>query len=1072
MKKYLLLWLLCLGCTAGLFAQKTTISGTVTDHEGEPLVGAAVAVEGTTVGTITDFDGKFVIDAKEGTNLIVSYVGMVTQVVPAKDGLVIALRENAEVLDEVVVVGYGTTTRAQFVGSAEAVSGDDIAKQATSNITNALSGKVAGVQVTKGSGQPGTGASIRIRGIGSISGGATPLYVIDGVPVEGDAMNQINSHDIASMTVLKDASATAIYGARGANGVVLITTKGGSNDHKMTVNVDAKWGVNQKGVKNYDVMTSPELYYETYYKALYNSQAYNGASSADAHAYANANLINRLGYQVFTVPEGQNLIGSNFKLNPNATLGYSDGEYYYTPDNWEKEMFQENQLRHEYNVSVNGSNKDTQYFVSGGYLEDPGLISGSGFERFSLRTKVDSQVKKWLKVGGAAAYAHTRIDAPSAQSDWGSTGNAFYTVNMMGPIFPFYVRDAEGNIKKDSHGYTVYDSGTYTNAIRPGGAPRGNQAINLFLDQEYSKTDYFSGNLYLTLTPVKGLNLTARVAPEVYNVRETSYSNPFYGSTTEQGIVAKGSTRLFTLTQQYMADYKVRFADHHNLEVLAGWEMYSLTLESLSAQNKLLYNPFVAELSNAYDSKDLTYSNMSSSTEQYKTAGLFARLQYDLYDRYFLNATYRYEGSSRFAAENRWGSFGSVGAAWLISRENWFASDNVDELKLKASWGTQGNEAIRNYYAYHDLYAIDYNSETGEFSKTLSQKGNRDLTWEKQQLSNVGVDFAFFNNRLSGTVEYFNRYNTDMLFNIQMPLSAGYSSEPHNVGSMMNQGAELSLEGVIVDTRDVKWSIFGNITYLDTKIIDLPDEYKIDGIEGNAMTASSTSILREGGSLFQLYTVEYAGVDEATGLSSYYIDRAADLAAGKEPATTTTYADAKQVDLGDVSANWFGGFGTSLEAYGFDLSVSCSYQLGGQAYDGGYQELMHTGYSAGRNWHKDILNAWTPESPNSEIPRISTTDNFDQENSSRWMVSSNYLSLDNVTVGYTLPSKWTKKIGLQKLRVYFQGDNLALASARQGFDPRQGQNGYASLGISNSTTSGNYVYSQLRTLTGGISITF
>ncbi len=1067
MKKYLLLWLLCLGCTAGLFAQKTTISGTVTDQEGEPLVGAAVVVEGSKTGTITDFDGKFIIDATPGANLVFSYVGMVSTIAPAKDGMEIALKENAEVLDEVVVVGYGTTTRAQFVGSAEAVSGEDIAKTATSNVTNALAGKVAGVQVTKGSGQPGTGASIRIRGIGSISGGSTPLYVIDGVTVESDAMNQINSSDIASMTVLKDASATAIYGARGANGVVLITTKGGSKDHKMTVNVDAKWGVNQKGVPNYDVMTSPELYYETAYKSIYNSQFYNGVSMSDAHAYAAANLISKLGYQVFDVPAGENLVGTNFKLNPNATLGYSDGQYYYKPDNWEKETYQENQLRHEYNVSVNGGNKESQYFVSGGYLSDPGIVAGSSFERFSLRTKVDSQVKKWFKLGGAAAYSHTMIQAPSNQGEWGSTGNVFYTANMMAPIYPFYVRDAEGAIKTDSRGYTVYDSGTYTNALRPGGAPRGNNAINLYIDDEYSKIDYFSGNLYATFTPVKGLNLTARVAPEVYNVRESSYSNPFYGSTSTEGAVAKASSRLFTLTQQYMADYKVRFADHHNLELLAGWEMYSLLSESFSASNTLLYNPFVAELSNAYG--DPSNTNLSSSTEEFQTAGLFARLQYDLYDRYFLNATYRFEGSSRFAAANRWGHFGSVGAAWLVSRENWFESDNVDELKIKASWGTQGNESIRNYYAYRDLYAISYNSETKEFTKVLSQKGNDNLTWEKQMLSNVGVDFAFFNNRLSGSVEYFNRYNTDMLFNISMPLSAGYSSEPQNIGSMMNQGGELSLEGVLVDARDIKWSIFGNITYLDTKILTLPDAFKVNGIEGNAKIATSNSILREGGSLFQLYTVEYAGVDEETGKMLYYVN---DPTKPGDRSTTTVYDEANQADLGDVSAHWFGGFGTSLEAYGFDVSLSCSFQLGGQAYDGGYQELMHTGYSYGRNWHKDILNAWTPENTQTDVPRLCATDNFDQENSSRWMVSTNYISLDNLTVGYTLPNKLSKKIGLSKLRVFFQGDNLALGSARQGFDPRQSQNGYASYGISGSTSSGNFVYSQLRSLSGGISIAF
>ncbi len=1061
MKKYLLLWLLCFGCTAGLFAQKTTISGTVTDQDANPLVGAAVVVEGTSVGTITDIDGKFEIEAEQGQTLVISYIGMLTQSFPAKDGMEVALSEDVKVLDEVVAIGYGTATRAQFVGSAEAVSGEDITKQATSNVTNALQGKMAGVQVVNGSGQPGSGASIRIRGVGSINSGSTPLYVVDGTPIETSAINQINSYDIASMTVLKDASATAIYGARGANGVVLITTKGGGTDHKMTVNVDAKWGVNQKGVSNYDVMTSPALYYETAYKALYNSQYYNGVAVSDAHAYANKTLLTKegVGYQVYTVPAGENLIGTNFRLNPNATLGYKDADYYYLPDNWEKNTLSENQLRHEYNISVNGGNKDTQYFISAGYLKDPGIIAGSSFERFNLRTKVDSQVKKWLKVGASASYTHS-VTNTSTSTSWGIVGNVFAAANDMAPIYPFYVRDAEtGEIAKDANGYTIYDNGSNTHQLRSGSAPAGNEAINMYLDINEGKTDYFSGSFYVTLTPVKGLNLTARVSPDVLNYRSTSMANPFYSEIAKEGAVSKGSERIITINQQYMASYKNRFADNHNLEVLVGWETYMLKDEAFSASNNLLYNPFVAELNNAYGVEPAS-SHVSSSTDNFVTAGLFARVQYDLYDRYFLNGTYRYEASSRFSPESRWGHFGSVGAAWLINRENWFESDNVDELKLKASWGTQGNDQLGSYYLWHTLYSISYNSETKTFAQTLGSKGNPDITWENQQLSNVGVDFAFFKNRLSGTVEYFNRYNKDMLFNVPMPPSAGYSSFPRNIGSVMNQGFELSLSGTAVDTRDIKWDIFGNITFVDSKILELPDYAKENGITG------STYILKEGGSLSEAYMIQYAGVDHETGQALYYVDPD-----NGDYTTTTERSNAKKASLGDVSAKWYGGFGTSLELYGVDLSVSFAYQFGGKTYDGGYQQLMHTGAQMGRNWHKDILNAWTPENKDADVPRICASDDYDQEATSRWLVSSNYLSLNNVTVGYTLPTKWMKKIGLQKLRVYFQGDNLALFSAREGFDPRQSQNARA-VGLGISTSSGNYVYSQLRTLSGGISITF
>ncbi len=299
-----------------------------------------------------------------------------------------------------------------------------------------------------------------------------------------------------------------------------------------------------------------------------------------------------------------------------------------------------------------------------------------------------------------------------------------------------------------------------------------------------------------------------------------------------------------------------------------------------------------------------------------------------------------------------------------------------------------------------------------------------------------------------------------MLFNVPMPPSAGYSSFPRNIGSVMNQGFELSLSGTAVDTRDIKWDIFGNITFVDSKILELPDYAKENGITG------STYILKEGGSLSEAYMIQYAGVDHETGQALYYVDPD-----NGDYTTTTERSNAKKASLGDVSAKWYGGFGTSLELYGVDLSVSFAYQFGGKTYDGGYQQLMHTGAQMGRNWHKDILNAWTPENKDADVPRICASDDYDQEATSRWLVSSNYLSLNNVTVGYTLPTKWIKKIGLQKLRVYFQGDNLALFSAREGFDPRQSQNARA-VGLGISTSSGNYVYSQLRTLSGGISITF
>ncbi|MBQ9338908.1 MAG: TonB-dependent receptor [Paludibacteraceae bacterium] len=1062
-----LLLLLSLFVSLGqVWAAPQTIKGKVLSADGEPIIGAAVSVVGTSQGTITDYDGSFTLSVEPDAKLRISFVGMKTVEVAAKDGMVVELAEDNELLDEVMVIGYGTTTRAQFVGSAKEIEGEDFTKQATSNVTNAMQGKMAGVQVVNNSGQPGTGASIRIRGIGSINGGTTPLYIVDGAPYEAGNINLISSYDIASVTVLKDAAATAIYGARGANGVVLITTKNGNNDSKFTVNIDAKWGNSQRAVPNYNVMTDPAMYMEYAYRALFNSQYYNGSTAADAYRYADKTIYTQtgVGYQIYTVPDGEKVIGTNFKLNPHATLGYNDGKYFYTPDNWEKNSLNTGNLRHEYNVNIQGGNKDTQYFISAGYLSDPGIISGSSFERFTIRSRVDSQVKKWLKVGAQANYAHGTIENPGYQTDWGSSGNIFYTMNNMAPIYPFFVRDAEGNIKVDANGYTVFDTGTNTNQTRSGSAPKGNNAINLNIDDNKSVSDYFSGSIYATITPVEGLNITARVSPEVVNTRSHWLSNPFYGSTSQGGVVEVESTRLFALNQQYLASYKKEFADIHRLEVLAGWEMYNYKEQDLDAWNDHMYNPFIPELSNTYGAQPIS-QQASSYTMTFSTAGLMARVQYDLMDRYFVNATYRYEGSSRFSKAHRWGHFGSVGAAWLINRESFLSGvSNIDELKLKASWGTQGNDQIGSgigaYYAYQDLYTISYNSETGEFSKVLSLKGNEELTWEKQMLSNVGLEFGFFKNRLNGSIEYFNRTNSGMLFSVTMPPSAGFASLRQNVGTVVNNGLEVELEGVLLNMRNVKWSINANATYIKSLIKELPDIYKEGGLK------SSSYIMREGGSLVEGFLPVYAGVDAETGRALYYADPD-----NGDMTTTTDYSAAQHSDIGDLAVKVYGGFGTTLEAYGVDLSIQCAYQLGGKQYDGGYQELMHSGAEVGRNWHMDILNAWTPENPNTDVPRICSSDDWDQDVSTRWLVSSNYLSLNNITLGYTLPAKYTKKAKMEKVRFFFQGDNLGLLSARKGFDPRQGQNSQAT-GLGISTNSGNYVYSLLRTLSGGVSITF
>ena len=970
----------------------------------------------------------------------------------------VTLKSDAELLDEVMVVAYGTAKKSAFTGSASTVKSEKIAERTVSNVTNAMAGQVAGVQITQSSGQPGSDANIRIRGIGSMSASNNPLYVVDGVPYDG-SISAINPADIESMTVLKDAAANAIYGARGANGVVLITTKKGATGAPQ-ITVDAKWGSNKRGVPNYDVMTDPAMYYETAYRALFNSQYYYGASAADAYAYADRTLLDAnnggLGYLVYTVPEGEKLIGTNFKLNPNATLGYSDGTYYYRPDDWYDEIFGKGNLRQEYNVTISGATEKMNYYVSAGYLNDNGIIANSGFERFAGRAKTDYQATKWLKVGTNIAYTYYNIKSPGGQADWGSTGNLFYISNLIAPIYPMYVRNADGSIKKDDMGLTVYDFGSgSTNFNRP--TLLGNPAGTLNLDDQNTYSDQLSTKWYATITPIEGLNITATLGANVLNQRANALQNPFYGAAVSVGgNVSVEHRRLFDINQQYMATYKKTFADVHNFDILAGYESYSHKIQYVGGSNSMLYNPNIGELNNAIN----TPPSVSSYTHEYATMGYLGRVQYDYDGKYFVSASYRRDASSRFHPDNRWGNFGSVGLAWLMSKENFMSGiDWIDMLKLKASYGVQGNDNLGTssvyYYAYADQFTVT--NSNGDYAVAFAFKGNKDITWETSHAFNVGFDFETFGGRFNGTVEYFNRKTSDLLYNQPVPISFGYSTIPTNVGSIINQGIELDFNGVLYKNRNVEWTANFNLTHYKNKITDLADDVREEGIK------YSNAIYRIGGSLYNAYLPVYAGVNKENGLPQYYVDPD-----NGDYTLTTNYEQAQQSDLGSTLAKVYGGFGTAVNAYGFDLSVQLSYQLGGKVYDGTYEALMQSGDLMGQNWHKDILKAWTPENTNTDVPRISTgsDDVSSQRMSSRFLVSSDYLSINNITLGYTLPKQWTQKLGISKLRLYVTGDNLAVLSCRKGFDPRQ------FLGLGSSTGSGNFTYSALRTITGGITLNF
>ena len=561
--------------------------------------------------------------------MVVSFIGLETQEVAIKPNVKVVLSSDSQALEEVMVVAYGTAKKSSFTGSAGTMNADKIATRSVSNITNAMSGQVAGVQMTSDNGQPGESAKIRIRGIGSMASSNDPLYVVDGVPYDGD-ISSINPSDIESLTVLKDAAANAIYGARGANGVVLITTKSGQNG-EARVTFDAKWGSNSRAVPNYDVISNPGEYYETMFKALYNSKAYAGASAADAYAYANNTLFDAknggLGYQVYTVPKGENLIGTNFKLNPNATLGYSDGTYYYTPDDWYDEIFGSS-FRQEYNASVSGKSDKISYYASAGYLNDTGLIQNSAFKRYTGRGKVDYQAKKWLKIGTNLAYTYSDSQAPDNQTsdDWSSSGNLFFIVNSIAPIYPMYVRNADGSIKIDpSTGHRVYDAGSTTNFSRP--SFTGNAARDIELNSYHTYTDAFSGKWYANITPLEGLTLTANIATTLENTRSNNLYSTFGSAAATDGEVYVESTRTFGVNTQYLASYVHTFNNVHNFDIMVGYEQYRLKEQVLYGDNTNTYDPNLGELGNAVGTDKKT---VNSYTDNYMTEGILSRIQYTI----------------------------------------------------------------------------------------------------------------------------------------------------------------------------------------------------------------------------------------------------------------------------------------------------------------------------------------------------------------------------------------------------------------------------------------------------------
>lgn len=1063
----ILLTLIAVLCTSISFAQNRQISGIVTSSaDGEPVIGASVAVkEVPTLGVATDFDGKFFFPSlpSQAKTLVISFIGMQTKEVAITPDMKVVLDEDSEFLEDVVVVAYGTAKKSAFTGSASVLSSDKIAEVQTSNVLDVLKGKSAGVQMFSASGQPGQSSpSIRIRGISSINAGNAPLIIVDGAPFDGD-MNTINTQDIESMTVLKDAASNALYGARGSNGVIMITTKKGKIGENAKITIDSKWGSNSRATQRYNTINDPAQYYEVYYKALKNYSLSKGKTEAEANIWANENLTASndygLNYNVFSVPTGQYLIGINGKLNPNAKMGnvvnYKGSDYMLIADDWLDAAFK-NGYNQEYNITASQASERSSFYTSFGYLDTEGITQNSDYERYTGRLKADSQLKKWLKVEANISFAHFNSNSLEEDGVDNSSGNIFAAATQVAPIYPLYLRDKDGNIIIDAAGNQRFDYGDKSNAGLERPAYTGTNALSdAILNVSNDEGNAFNATGSMEIKFLKNFTFTSTNNYNINETRSTSLTNPYYGSySSSNGILFKSHERGASTTFQQILRWN-KIIDRHDIDIMAGHEAYTNKKYYLDATKNNMFDPNNLELAGA-----ITDGTPDSYIKEYNHEGYFSRAQYNYDETYFGSISYRRDASSRFHPDNRWGNFWSAGGAWIISKESWFDFDFVNTLKLKMSYGEQGNDNIGDYRFINTYDIVNSNGQVAAIPKTM---GNKEISWEKNGNFNVGFDFELFDSRLNGSIEYFLRSTNDMLFSFPLPDSYGYSSYYSNVGDMKNKGIEIDLGYDIINKKDFNWNVNINATAYKNEITRLSEKNKTTSIEGYDGYESGNYFFGEGLSIFTWEMKQFAGLNSEGASLWYKNDK--DINGNVVKTTTSKYSEADDYLCGTALPDIYGGFGTSLYWHGFDFSIDFSYQIGGLVYDSDYRMMMANPVASNKASaiHADVLNAWVDANHgSSEIPVWIYGDENAASASDRFLTKASYLSLNNINFGYTVPKTICKKAGIEKIRLYATADNVWLWSKRQGLDPRQS--------IDGEITS--TFYAPIRTISGGLTLTF
>jgi TonB-linked SusC/RagA family outer membrane protein len=1031
-------------------AQSKSISGKVLSAEdGQPIIGATIKVKGTTVGTITNVDGEFKISLQgDAKNLVVSYVGMTTAEVQAVNGMTVKLQSDAKMIDEVLIVAYGTAKKSSFTGSASVVSAAKIADRSMSNVTAALEGSTAGVTVSGNSGQPGSGINVRVRGFGSVNASNSPLYIVDGVPYEG-AISNISSDDIESMTILKDAASTALYGAKAANGIVVLTTKKGKKE-KARVQFKATTGVVSRGLSEQNTVGVND-YMKLGWETLRNNKMYPTSGVAmtatAAGQYASDNLISGALYMNPYTVGNTAIFSTDGVLNSAAKLKYGDD------CNW-FDAIERTGIRQDYGMNISGGNDKTQYFFSVGYLNEKGYVISSDFERFNARANVESKVTSYLRTGISINGSRSNSKFARTGSDDNSAFvNPFMFARGMAPIYPIYLHDATtGDYILDALGQKQYD---YTSNRAT------NNGRHVIAETEWNNNSFVRQALgvraFAEISFLNDFKLTLNGAGDFSDYKESVYENTLVGDGAPSGRGQRDFSDSKTWNLNQVLAYEKSFGVH-NFAVKAIHESYKYTYQDLYAMRQGLIADGNFELYNF-----TTTNDVYSYTSEKRTESYLGNFEYNFDNKYYLSANVNRSASSKFAKENRWGTFWGVGASWRIDQEKFMKQyDFVNSLKLRTSYGQNGNESLltssgsEDYFPYQGLYAIQNNGTEAGF--WLSSLENKKLSWEKNAQFDVAIEYSLFS-RLRGSFEFYNRQSTNLLFSVPLPVSGGVKSIWSNIGTMYNRGFEVMVSVDPVKTKDLVWTVDLTASTNKNEITKMPKNN--DGTSKEIV--SGTKKLSEGHSMYDFWLRQWYGVNPNDGSALYYaqdkVATASRVVIGTDTLTTNVN-NARYGYSGSSLPKVQGALTNTVKYKRFDLSFMFTYSLGGKIYDTNYQTLMVA--SAYGPKHTDILNRWQNVGDITNVPRMDAgqATNFNAS-SDRFLISRNYLMFKNLTLGCSFPSNWMRAIEATDGRIFVSAENLFILSKRKGMNVSESFAG---------TTSNVYNPSKIVSL--GVNFTF